>query len=263
MPSVSSIYIYRCEKFPEYKSEEITDYIREIYPRALVEERGDFFSFLLKEKNSFSLDELAREITLCRVHNVTKEAEEVFPLPLEIEYEKKRLTTHKQLKGVIYDGFKFQALCGKGLNPDELSLSTCHIILTNQLLASFDECDRRYHLRVGIYGLPGIVSTSGIIEALAKPREYYLKLQMGKDALSLGQEFQERIISYEDSRITELLKGYCLQSLFYQIRGDLFCQDKNCRLYNAHWQEEALQAQIEAENEFCSKHAGIISQWKK
>jgi len=260
--TISSIYLYGSSGLPEYKAEEITDYLKNIYPKAKIEQREDFFSFLLKRLDSPDIDELARKITCSRVHSVSEQLKDFSPLPLEIEYEKKRLLGNKQLKGVIYDGFNLQAIYRELLGLKEFKSSFCHIIFTNQLLASFDSGDRRYHLRVGIYGPPNIISVPGLVEALAKPREYYVKMQMGQDTLSLSQEFKGDIIEYEDTRITELLKGYCLQSLFYHLIGDPFCSDKNCRLYNAHWQRDAILAQIEAEYEFCPKHTEIISQWK-
>lgn len=260
--AISSIYLYGSNGLPEYEIDEIKDYLKNIYPKAKTEDRGDFFSFLLKRSGSFDIDELAKEITCSRVHSVSEQLKEFSPLPLEIEYEKKRLLGNKQLKGVIYDGFNLQAICRELFGLKEFSSSSCHIIFTNQLLASFDSNDRRYHLRVGIYGRPNIISVSGLVEALAKPKEYYIKMQMGQDTLSLSQEFKGDIIEYEDARITELLKGYCLQALFYHLTGDPFCSDKNCRLYNAHWQREAIKAQIEAECEFCPEHTKIISQWK-
>ncbi len=260
--AISSIYVYKCDGPPQYRIEEITGYIEKTYPKAKVEEREDFFSLTLKKEDYPDIDNLARRITLCRVHKVNQETEDFTPLALEIDYEKKRLIAHKQLKGVIYDGFKLQVVYRKLLVPGELNFSTCHIIFTNQLLASFDSNDRRYHLRVGIYGQPNIISVPGLVEALAKPKEYYRKMQIGQDPLILSQEFKGDIIGYEDTRITELLKGYCLQALFYHLTGNPFCLDKNCRLYNAHWQKEAIWAQIEAEYEFCPKHAEIISQWQ-
>lgn len=260
--AISSIYLYGSNGLPEYEIKELTDYLKNIYPKAKIEEREDFFSFLLKRSSSLNIDELAKRITCSRVHSVSEQLKEFSPLPLEIEYEKKRLSGNKQLKGVIYDGFNLQAICRELLGLKEFAPSSCHIIFTNQLLASFDSNDRRYHLRVGVYGRPNIISVSGLVEALAKPKEYYIKMQMGQDVLTLSQEFKGDIIEYEDTRITELLKGYCLQALFYHLTGDPFCSDKNCRLYNAHWQKDALVAQIEAEYEFCPKHSEIISQWK-
>ena len=259
MSSLSSIYIYECGGPPEYRSEEIITYLKDKFPRINIIKRKDFFSQLCSQESSFDIDELARKVTLCRVHNVNKEIEEFTPLPLEIDYEKKRLKGEKSLRGVIYDGFRFQNLCNKFIKPNENNLTVCHIILTNQLLASFDSSDKRYHLRIGIYGFPNIISTPGFIEALAKPREYYLRLQTGGDQMSLEKEFEERIINYDDKRITELLKGYFLQAIFNHLHDNPFCEDKDCRLYNAHWQEEALNAQSGNSYELCPQHSKAIS----
>ena len=96
------------------------------------------------------------------------------------------------------------------------------------------------------------------MEGPAKPREFYLKKQMGIDPLVLKEEFKGRFIDYEDPRITEIMKGYVMQAIFFHLFGDPFCSDKNCRLYNAHWQEEVIHAQIESKYEFCLYHEEIL-----
>jgi hypothetical protein len=45
----------------------------------------------------------------------------------------------------------------------------------------------------------------------------------------------------------------------YQETGDEFCEDKNCRLYNAHWQKDLLYTQLE-NKKFCQKHLEIIKE---
>ncbi len=255
---IKKFYLYKCSGPPNYRIEELKDYIKSICPKAGIYEREDFFSFFIKKEPSFNIDDLAKKITLCRIHDVNEEVKEFSPLALEIDYEKKRLKQDGQLQGIIYDGFKLQSLYKSLIKPEEQTLSFCHIILTNQLLGTFDKSDKRYHFRVGIYGFPNIISTSGIIEALAKPRDYYLKMQMGIGHLTLKEEFGEQIIDYEDKRITELLKGYYAQALFYQTTGEPFCKDMSCRLYNAHWQKDALFAQIQSQPDFCPKHSSII-----
>lgn len=35
---------------------------------------------------------------------------------------------------------------------------------------------------------------------------------------------------------------------------ELFCEDRGCRLYNAHWQEELLFAQLNSKYEFYENH---------
>ena len=45
--------------------------------------------------------------------------------------------------------------------------------------------------------------------------------------------------------------------LFY-VTGEPFCEDRDCRLFNSHWQEEVLHSQLDGQYEFCSRHEGIL-----
>jgi hypothetical protein len=258
----SFLYLYNCSTPPEFDIDQILIYLKKFLPTKKIEKREEFFSYIVKKQNNINIDLIAKEIALCRVHNLEEEIKEFSPLYGEIMYEKERITKDKQPIGVIYDGIRLQNLCRKFIEKEELSLNSFHIIFTNQLIATFEEADKRYHLRVGIYGFPNLISTSGLIEALAKPKEFYLKMELGLPFESLKREFKNEIIDYDDLHITELLKGYSLQALFYHIEGELFCHDKGCRLYNAHWQKEAIYAQILSNYELCQRHKKITSQWR-
>jgi hypothetical protein len=48
-----------------------------------------------------------------------------------------------------------------------------------------------------------------------------------------------------------------MQAVIYALTGEAFCDDARCRLYDAHWQEEMLRAQLE-EPEFCERHRKMI-----
>ena len=119
----------------------------------------------------------------------------------------------------------------------------------------------RYHARVGIYGFPSLISTSGAAEAPAKPREYYLKLRMGYDRGSLEQEFAGRFLEQDDPRLTDVMKGYLLQAVYFHLWGMPFCSDLNCRLYNAHFQEDVLHAQLGSPYELCPYHDDMREQF--
>lgn len=260
-----SVYIYKSDNQYLIDTEEIARYLSIILPQGEVIIREEFFSSSLKgEGSEEKVEFIAYRLAECRVHNINTEIEEnTAPLPGEVGYEKRLILSKQKPAGVIYDGFYYQALCKELIIKEEQKLSFCHIIFTNQLLATFDENDKRYHLRVGIYGIPNIISLKGLTEALAKPREYYLKIGLGVDPFTLKKEFKKEIISEEASSIRELIKGYCIQALFYHITGSAFCEDKHCRLYNAHWQKEAIQAQTYQPYEFCPLHSQIISSWRK
>ena len=145
---------------------------------------------------------------------------------------------------------------------------TCQIILTPKLFATFDE-QKRLHIRAAIFGFPSVISTSGIVEGPAKPKEYYLYkqkyAQLGiweREEAKIKQKFKGRFIDYEDKRMNEVLKGYTAQALFSYITGEPFCPDKSCRLFNAHWQEELINSQIKSAK-FCAKHKKILKEIKK
>jgi len=184
------------------------------------------------------------------------------PLYGEVEYEKRRILGKTRSFGILYDGFHLLRIY-YDLIADEVRHRDCiPILFTNRVFATWDNGDRRYHIRTSLYGMPSVVSTTGIIEAPARPREYYLLKQqcesLGRDPLALKETFRGRFIDYDDKRLTGVARGYALQAVFYALTGDPFCQDKGCRLYNAHWQEELIHAQIESEYEFCPRHAALL-----
>ena len=68
----------------------------------------------------------------------------------------------------------------------------------------------------------------------------------------------KRYLDYGDYRINIAAVGYALQALFFFItEGDPFCNDINCRLYNAHWQEELIRSQIQNDI-LCNEHSTLL-----
>jgi hypothetical protein len=68
----------------------------------------------------------------------------------------------------------------------------------------------------------------------------------------------KKYLDYGDYRINSAAVGYALQTLFFFItEGDPFCNDMNCRLYNAHWQEELIQSQIQ-NKDLCHEHKALL-----
>jgi hypothetical protein len=90
-----------------------------------------------------------------------------------------------------------------------------------------------------------------VVEGPARPREYYVLKQRfvaigmrDAAAVKLDEEFRERALVHDDPRFTQVMWGFALQALFYHFNGEAFCPERTCPLYNAHWQEEMLQAQL-------------------
>ncbi|NQT82340.1 hypothetical protein HQ563_04915 [bacterium] len=167
----------------------------------------------------------------------------------------------KKPAGILYDAHQLIAIYSELILPQEVSSEHCHIVVTNQLFGTWDENDRRYHARVSVYGFPSLISTAGLIEGPAKPREFYLGRSMGLDRANLEEALKERYLVYGDARLREAIKGYLLQALFYHVTGNPFCENKECRLFNAHWQEDLIHAQIKTGADLCERHRHMLEKW--
>lgn len=246
----------------ELNIEEIARYLREKTGKVETEVRGNPFSFYLTRDK---ISDYARKIAGTKIQDANKRVStEQELLYGEIEYEKRRITGKSKSFGILYDGLYLQRLFLEILPVAARRLESAHIIFTNRLFATWDDRNKRYHVRTSIYGIPSIISTSGLVEAPAKPREYYLLKQQydrfRKSDIDLKEKFRGRFIDYEDKRLTEVAKGYVMQAIFYCLTGEPFCEDKGCRLYNAHWQEELIFAQLESKYEFCPRHTRLLKE---
>jgi hypothetical protein len=184
--------------------------------------------------------------------------------PFEKQPEQPNREQDRRMDGMIslYDGFAMQKMFAEMTPTAEMSLAHIHIIFTSLLTCTFNEDDWRYHGRAVICGTPSIISTTGIVESLAKPREFYLA-QLGGRALadneSLKKKFTGRFIDYDDEdKITAASINYVLQAIFFFITGgEPFCNNKDCRLFNAHWQEDLIH--IIEKRTLCSLHRNLAN----
>ena len=257
--AIEKIILYDEGAAEKLNIEEVAEYLREKLVVVPVRLRGNPFAFCPKK----SLD-YARKLAAIKIQDVSgKIAPEQEPLYGEVQYEKRRILGKTKSPGVLYDGFQLQRVFSELILRQEHSLGVVHILFTNRLFATWEESDKRYHARTSVYGFPSVISTTGLVEAPARPREYYLLKQqyemLGRDLSQLKERFKGRFLDYDDERLTEVVKGYAMQTLFYHLVGDPFCPDKGCRLYNAHWQEELLFAQLESGYELCGRHARLLN----
>lgn len=241
---------------------EIAGYLRKTFGRISVDVREQLtVGLALDEAEGF-----ARKFASAKVRDLTSQDAYFEPLQGEVEFERKLLLDPtRRLVGVLYDGFRLQEVFHELIPRSESSAQHAHIVFTSRLFGTFDRGDRRYHARVSVYGFPSLISTSGIVEAPAKPKEFYaLKhqyLALGATARleELKRRFRGKFIDYDDERLTEVMKGYAVQAIFHNLMLDPFCEDRRCRLHNSHWQEELIEAQL-TEPEFCGEHERILLQ---
>jgi hypothetical protein len=260
---IEKVLLYDEGAAEELNIEEVAKYLSEKLGKAQVKVRGNPFALWLEKSSDY-----ARKLASIKIQDASRKiAPEQEPLYGEVSYEERRILGKTKSFGVLYDGFQLQRVFSELVAQEERSLEVVHIFFTNRLFATWEENNKRYHARTSVYGVPSVISTTGLVEAPAKPREYYLLKQqyevLGRDLLELKGRFKASFIDYEDERLTEVIKGYAMQAVFYHLVGNPFCEDKGCRLYNAHWQEELIFAQLESRYEFCECHTRILDSLRK
>ena len=172
-----------------------------------------------------------------------------------------------RVRGLLFD---FLALNSEFINKVSAKFRKpvyCHIAITDKLFATYDDF-KKLHIRASIFGYPSVISVSGIVQGPAKPREYYILkqkyTQLGVwdiEEAKVKNKFRQRFIDYQDKRLTEVIKGYIAQSLLFFTTGNPFCKNKSCRLFNAHWQEDLIHAQVKS-GKFCKSHKKILDSIK-
>ena len=216
---------------------------------------GNIYDGLPEER----VEAVAKEYARIKVKDPGKRITLGVPLQAEIDYEKRRIRDPNwRIFGILYDGVWYQKIVSELIDKGDLDLKHCCILFTNQLFGTWDRGDLRYHVRVSLYGFPNLISTTGLVEAPAKPKEFYLKKQMGVPVELLKEEYQGRFLNHGDPKTTDVMKGYVMQALFFHLSGEPFCEDPDCRLFNGHWQKEVLHAQMDGQYEFCQRHEVIL-----
>ena len=200
-----------------------------------VDFRGDFLGYL-----SLATEEMAEfESFLSRAR--------IFDIETPVDFFETHMPS-EPFEKEFYDGFWVQRIFSRFFlrkHPGELAENGFHAIITGRLLGTYGS--RRYHARVVISGFPSFISTSGVVEGPARPREYYLLkaefVRSGKNLSELDEAFRGKFVDYEDERITRITGSYVLQPLLHHFSGKEFCENARCVLFNSHWQKEVLDIQ--------------------
>ena len=243
--------------YTDFPSESLdTDVITECLHRFGVSAqiRGNLFEFL---GNSDIAYRIAGLLARSRITDIEKPLD-VLPADNEAQADSElgKMSGRESVRGEFYDGLWIQRILHGALArniPGETGRGHMHMIFTGRLFGTYD--GRRYHARVILAGSPALISTSGLVEAPAKPREYYFikggLLMSGRDVSELDTMYRGRYVEYDDPKTSSILSSYALQAVYYELTGREFCDDTRCCLYNSHRQEEVLK--IQYEGSICDK----------
>ena len=269
-----NINLYNVSSWSELHIDQIFSYLRKLLPyNHLIHNTNGIIKIVQIEKkieNLFESKAIIKDLKtpLC-IYDLDYNHS---PYIIEQKKDVKSLESPIQINNqLLFDGFMIQKILRSEeeitwqQNYDqELTLSTLNIIITDKLLCTFDEKDWRYHARSLICGNPTLISTSGVVEGLAKPRDYYYKLYFYDDnnIKELNKEYSNQFINYGDARINGVIEGLILQSLFYFVNsGDPFCKDRNCRFFNAHYHEDAIRTS--REKTICNSHTFMLKNYNQ
>ena len=239
---------------PWFSVERVREHLERWLPWLQVEVRGGLMA-------SGEGGPLADMLCQTRVRSPFQAPAQRRPLKPEIDYEARVLAGEvRPASGVTYDGNDLQRIAFTRLPRGERGADAAHVWFTERLFGTWEEDDRRYHLRVILCGRPSIISSTGMVQAPAKPREFYIARRLGVSTGRLPGASSSDCLQFEDPRITDAAKGYAMQAAMFALTGEPFCDDPACRLFNAHWQAEMLNAQLEG-RDYCARHEEMFDAW--
>ena len=244
---ISKIILYNEPSVPEIKIKEIKRFLTDAFS-VRVEIRGNFIDYF---KNS-----ILEGIERAKVFDTKK--------PFQKQKDKSNIHTYKEKETQLYDGFEICKIVKEAIPKEENKIGIMHIIITELLTCTYDD-DFKYHARTSINSNPTIISTTGIVEGPAKPREYYLDSMTciyPEELDEIKKKYKDQFVDYHDVRVSEIIKGLILQSIVYYETGNAFCKQKDCRLFNAHWQKDLIFSQLE-NRKLCKLHSDILTKLKK
>jgi len=252
---ISKIFLYDEPSVPEIKLDDLAEFLEKTF-RVSIEKRKNIFENATRET--------ATELASTRIFNYRHEFQKHSPTPEEVQFEMESFEDSAKIENIVlYDGFEFQKIVLSLIPAEEAITENLHIIFTNKLTCTFDLSDNRYHGRALIGANPSVISTTGMIEAPAKPRQYYLDLManygQGLNIESIKKKYRGQYLDYHDSRLGKIAEGYSMQAVFYYITGEPFCDLLDCRLNNAHWQRDLLYSQLEF-GMLCEKHKMLLGE---
>ena len=213
----------------------------------------------------------ARALAACAVRNPRRPFEPFEPAEADILREMGgggRTAIGSEPGGIVcYDGFEMLRIAASMVPArDAADPLAFHVVLTDRLPCTYDPDGMRYHGRALVAANPSLISTTGMVEAPARPRRYYVEMMAmraagaGGDEAAAGAAHAGAFLERGDRRLAEAAYGYALQAAAHIVTGEAFCADRDCRLYNAHWQADLLHSQLRPGSGLCRAHLAAFAE---
>jgi len=252
---ISKIILYDEDTVPEIHLDRLEEFLADTFP-IKIETRKDILR---------NLDgKIYEKFASIEIFDMKKPFQKHNSSVKEIQNERDSVDLSQE-KMPLYDGIEFQRIVSELIPHNENRIDILNVVFTDKLTCTFDESDFRYHGRSMIASNPTIISTTGMIEAPAKPKQYYLELMTGfsKERIDeIKKKYEGQFLEYHDSRLSDIAEGYLLQTIMYYETGEAFCENMDCRCFNAHWQKDLFRSQVD-NKKFCKKHEEILNQFKQ
>ena len=197
---ISKIILYNEPSVLEIDIKKLKKFIENIF-QIKIEIRNNIFENI-NEKT-------CENIASSRIFNLKKTFQKHIPSieEISIELENKDMSNKEEM--ILYDGIELSNIITELIPNEEKNQDILNIIFTNKLTCTFDENDFRYHARALVGSNPIIISTTGTIEAPAKPKQYYLDLMTNFSKEEIGEikkKYKGQFLEYCDSRMPDIIE---------------------------------------------------------
>jgi hypothetical protein len=251
-PTLHHLYLYDDPDSQALNVDYLAQWVAAQFPQTQVEVRSDYLTHQLArfpdDQREALVGELCAQLAGAEVHDLVRPEDrgKLPPLPPE-----------ERGLDVVYEAVALQTVLRLLLDPAESKLSHLHVMFTSNYLGTWRESEPHLRLQAAVLGVLNILSTSGLVEALALPRQYhFMRQQLAVLGIEedVDQVFADRTLGYGDPRLNEVCKGYLMQAVYYRLTGDTGCDDPACRLHVSSTHAAALRTQVLGRPGLCARH---------
>ena len=259
MPPLEYLYLYDDADAAGLDTDYLSYWLAHLLPDVQIGVRPDFLTFHLarftdSERDAL-VDALSAQLERAEVKNLVRPQDrEVLP---PVEPEERDLD-------IIYEAPALQAILRLLIPEEERGPARVHVMFTSNYLGQWREDAAYLGLEAAALGVPNLISTSGLVEALELPKRYHFMRQqlavMGVEE-DVEELFAEETVGYGDPRLNEVCKGYLLQALYFHLTGETGCDDPDCRLHIAPTHVETVRTQVLGQPSLCERHRALLVAW--